>query len=76
MALGGGAIFGLFFVALHQASADAGLWPLLGARMASVPLLFGLAARQRSALAWTGPGTLRAVLLSTPPRRCCWPSRT
>lgn len=64
LALAGGAIFGLFFVVLHQAGDDAGLWPLLGARLVSVPLLFGLAHRQASALAWTEAGTVRTVLLS------------
>jgi len=34
--------FGLFFVALAQASGDAGLYPLVGARGASIALLFGL----------------------------------
>jgi uncharacterized membrane protein len=46
LALAGGSIFGLFFVFLHQAGPDAGLWPLLGARLASVPLLAMLVARQ------------------------------
>lgn len=64
LALAGGAIFGLFFVVLHQAGDDAGLWPLLGARLVSVPLLLGLARRQAAALAWTEPGTVRTVLLS------------
>ena len=48
MALAGGAIFGLFFVALHATSGDAGLWPLVAARMASVPLLALLIARRGS----------------------------
>ena len=46
LALGGGAIFGLFFVFLHQTSSTAGLWPLLAARLTSVPLLAVLVARQ------------------------------
>ncbi len=62
LALGGGGIFGLFFVTLHQASASAGLWPLLGARFVSVPLLALLARRSGPLLAWAGPATLRSVL--------------
>ena len=45
LALGGGAIFGLFFVFLHQTGSEAGLWPLLAARLTSVPLLPLLVAR-------------------------------
>jgi uncharacterized membrane protein len=64
LALGGGAIFGLFFVALHQAGPDAGAWPLLGARLVSVPLLFVLARRRAVATSWTDPSTIRTILLS------------
>lgn len=39
-----GVCFGLLFVALDRADGDSGMWPLLIARMASVPLLVGLAA--------------------------------
>lgn len=39
IALAGGALFGLFFVCLHGTGHDAGLYPLLGARLVSVPLL-------------------------------------
>jgi drug/metabolite transporter (DMT)-like permease len=42
-ALGAGIGFGLFFVFLGRTSGDAGLWPLVGARSASLILLFGLA---------------------------------
>lgn len=38
-ALAAGALFGLFFVCLHGTGDDAGLYPLLGARMASLPFL-------------------------------------
>lgn len=38
-ALAAGALFGLFFVCLHGTGDDAGLYPLLGARLASVPFL-------------------------------------
>lgn len=60
LALSSGAMFGLFFVLLGQASPDAGMWPLLGVRLGSIGL--GLLAVARSgtslrlpprALAWT-----------------------
>lgn len=38
-AVGAGSILGLFFVCLHLAGDDAGLFPLLAARMTSVPVL-------------------------------------
>lgn len=46
-ALGGGAMFGLFFVLQHQTGSGAGLWPLLAARFTSVPLLLLLVAHRR-----------------------------
>ena len=39
MALGAGAGFALFFVALHASPADSGMWPLLVGRATSVPVL-------------------------------------
>src|SRR4029453_8966473 len=39
MALGGGAGFALFFVGLHAAPTDSGMWPLLVGRLASAPVL-------------------------------------
>jgi drug/metabolite transporter (DMT)-like permease len=39
MALGAGAGFALFFVGLHEAPTDSGMWPLLVGRSASVPVL-------------------------------------
>jgi drug/metabolite transporter (DMT)-like permease len=42
LAVGAGVAFGLFFVALKGASDDAGVWPLVGARAASVTLLGSL----------------------------------
>lgn len=42
-AVASGALFGLFFVCLHATGDDAGLHPLLGARLASVLLLGTLA---------------------------------
>lgn len=53
LALGGGALFGLFFVLLHQTGPDAGLWPLVGARLASIPLLAGLTLRRGATLPFT-----------------------
>ena len=38
-----GALFGLFFIALSQASSESGLWPLVGARAASIPVAFLIA---------------------------------
>ncbi|HEU5149982.1 MAG TPA: EamA family transporter [Iamia sp.] len=38
-ALAAGALFGLFFVCLHGTGDDAGLYPLVGARLASIPFL-------------------------------------
>ncbi|MFZ6004691.1 MAG: EamA family transporter [Actinomycetota bacterium] len=43
LALGAGLGFGLFFVALSYTGDDSGLWPLVGARSASVALIGGLA---------------------------------
>lgn len=64
LALGGGAIFGLFFVFLHQAGPDAGLWPLLGARAVSVPMLALLVHRSGVRLVSHGPAALRSIGLS------------
>lgn len=45
-----GLLFGLFFVALDRAPADAGLWPLLGARASGLVMLGMLLARRRPAV--------------------------
>jgi len=63
-ALGGGAIFGLFFVCLHQTSAGAGMWPLLAARLVSVPVLAVLVVSRRAPLGLRGAGMLGAVAVS------------
>lgn len=63
-ALGGGAIFGLFFVLLHQTGDEAGLWPLLAARLTSVPILAVLAASRREPLGLRASGMLGAVAVS------------
>ncbi len=44
MALGAGAGFAVFFVGLHASPAGSGMWPLLAGRLASVPVLFAVAA--------------------------------
>jgi drug/metabolite transporter (DMT)-like permease len=50
LAIAAGAAFGLFFVAIDQAGDDVGVWPLVGARVASVTLFAALgAARVTSA---------------------------
>ncbi|HEU4452739.1 MAG TPA: DMT family transporter [Longimicrobium sp.] len=50
MALGAGLAIGVFYVALERTSGDAGLWPLVAARTASVALLAGFGAGTRRAL--------------------------
>lgn len=61
-ALAAGALFGLFFVCLHGTGDDAGLYPLLGARLASVPFLAVLLATRgggiRGALGGRGLATI------------------
>jgi drug/metabolite transporter (DMT)-like permease len=42
-ALGSGAAFGFFFIALAQTRADAGLYPLVGTRLTSLAILGGFA---------------------------------
>lgn len=49
-ALVAGASFGMFFVALHGTGDDAGLYPLLGARLVSVPVLALITLRSGQAL--------------------------
>ena len=51
LAAAAGVGFGLFFVTLSRASSDAGLWPVLAARVASVTALAALLTLQR---AWGG----------------------
>ncbi len=48
-ALLAGVMFGLFFVLLDRTPAGSGLWPLVGARLASVPLLGAVALARRRA---------------------------
>jgi drug/metabolite transporter (DMT)-like permease len=58
-----GVSFGVFLVLLAQTSGASGLWPLVGARCASLTLLVGLALARRHSLALTGP-TARLALLA------------
>jgi drug/metabolite transporter (DMT)-like permease len=51
LAIGAGIAFGLFFVALDRAGGDAGIWPLVGARVASVSLFASLGAARVTAAA-------------------------
>lgn len=57
-ALAAGALFGLFFVCLHGTGDDAGLYPLVGARLASLPFLAVLITARGGGLkeAFTGRG--------------------
>ena len=47
-AIAAGGLFGLFFIALSQASSESGLWPLVGARVAAIPLAFLIAFAARA----------------------------
>jgi drug/metabolite transporter (DMT)-like permease len=49
LAIGAGAAFGLFFVTVDHAGSDAGIWPLVGARVASVSLFAALGAARVTA---------------------------
>ena len=55
--------FGVLFTLLAQTSAQAGMWPLIGARAASIPVLFAIALATRSALR-PAPDTLRNIVLA------------
>ncbi len=44
ISLGAGLGFALFFIALGETSLDAGLWPLVGARAVSVPVILAVVA--------------------------------
>ena len=56
-----GVCFGLLFVALERADEDSGLWPLVAARFASVPLLLALVLVTRSRVARHRASLLFAV---------------
>ena len=59
--LAAGAGFGGFFILLAQAPAEGGVWPLVGARLASVTLIALLALATGRTLR-PGPGTLRVII--------------
>jgi drug/metabolite transporter (DMT)-like permease len=50
LSLAAGALFGVFFVMLAQTQNDSGMWPLAGARVASVVLGVALITRSKAAL--------------------------
>ena len=62
-AIGGGAIFGLFFVFLHQAGDGAGLWPLVAARAVSIPILISLVVARRTPMV-RGASMIGALFVS------------
>jgi drug/metabolite transporter (DMT)-like permease len=62
-ALVSGAGFGGFFILLSHAPSDAGLWPLLGARAASITLVSGLAVATGRGLR-PGKGALWTIALA------------
>ncbi|MGH9184584.1 MAG: EamA family transporter [Acidimicrobiales bacterium] len=55
LAMGAGASFGVFFLFLDQTSSESGLWPLVGARTASVALFAVAALVARTSLAGIRP---------------------
>jgi len=57
-----GVSFGVFLVLLAQTSSASGLWPLVGARCASLSLLVGVALIRRESLRLAGPTARLAVL--------------
>lgn len=69
LALAAGVGFGLFFVALDGAGSDTGIWPLVGARLASVGMFSALGTARvmqvspprEAALAAAGAGVLDAT---------------
>ncbi|NUS03989.1 MAG: EamA family transporter [Nonomuraea sp.] len=61
VSLAAGAGFGGFFILLAVAPSDAGLWPLVGARMSSVTVVVLLALVTRRSLR-PGAGSLRVIL--------------
>jgi drug/metabolite transporter (DMT)-like permease len=54
--------FGLFFLALDRSPADSGVWPLVGARLSSLPLLGYLMALRRRGEHFRGWAALLAAL--------------
>jgi drug/metabolite transporter (DMT)-like permease len=65
LALAAGALFGLFFALIAQASEASGMWPLVGVRAASIGIGLALAARSRTSLRLSG-GVLRWAAIAGP----------
>jgi drug/metabolite transporter (DMT)-like permease len=65
LALLAGAMFGLFFALLGQASEESGMWPLVGARFASIGVGLAWAVRTRTPLRLSGR-VLRWTALAGP----------
>ncbi len=62
-ALGAAVAFAIFYIALAQTSSDSGLWPLVAARSAAIPLAFGVALLAGTA-AIPPKGILRFVIIA------------
>lgn len=62
LAVGVGACFGLLFVALDRTDPDSGMWPLVIARLTSVPLMFAVGALARVRVAPHRPSLKIAVV--------------
>lgn len=65
LAVGVGACFGLLFVALDRTDSESGMWPLVIARLASVPMLLGLAGLTRARPVRHRPSLQLAVVAGT-----------
>ncbi|MGH9247818.1 MAG: EamA family transporter [Acidimicrobiales bacterium] len=63
LAVAAGLAFGVFFILLDRTSSDAGLFPLLGVRIASIALVGSIAVTTRSSLRPTAD-SLRPTLLA------------
>ncbi|GGL39593.1 DMT family transporter [Planomonospora parontospora] len=63
-ALGSGAGFGCFFILLARSPGDGGMWPLFGARLASVALIVLLAVATRRTLRPGNGGALRIIVVA------------
>jgi drug/metabolite transporter (DMT)-like permease len=64
LALGAGASFGAFFLLVDRTDAAAGLWPLLAARAASIPLMVVASAVLGTGLRVAGRTTWRLVTVA------------
>lgn len=65
LALTAGAMFGIFFVILGQASADSGLWVMVGIRLSSIPLGLLVALHTGTPLRLSRPTLTWAALAGT-----------